>query len=458
MSVDAHSVFGNDEPPSYSYNRNHAELHNNQYRLARTQPSGTNAEVLHLSKTESFPSTSQFPQVPTSSITSQQLARPRSDSAIVAVNTAPDGLFVETQSRVRDAVEGQTNPLRLAGHLSVLVVAAVIFVIAQMDLSSLDIASLETMSTDSELNGATLSVGNTVGQLQDSAQGAVGVAASPASLLRRAVMPFTTILPDTSTTSNTSVESIPTEIRSYTVQSGDTVLGIANRFGLKPETLQWSNGDIEKNPDLLSIGDTLRILPVDGAVHRVRNGDTLSKIATSYNVTVDDILAYTPNGLGDVATPISIGQELIIPGGIKAYVPPQSLSYTEVAASEAAVGVGEFNWPTVGRVTQGYWGGHRAVDIGAYSGAPVKAADSGRVVIAKSGWNYGYGNYVVIDHGNGFVSLYGHLNSIFVRPGENIYSGQKIGSVGNTGNSTGPHLHFEIRYKDALRNPFTYLN
>lgn len=455
MSVDANSVFGNDEPPSFSYNRNHTESYNNQYRPARIQQGGSGAELLQFSqsKKESFPS-SPFPQVSTSSITSQHLSHPSSDRAIVALNPAPDGLFVDTQSRVRGAVVEQVNPLRLAGHLSVLVVAAIIFVFAQMDLSSLDIASLETITTDSELSGATLSARNTVGGLIDSSPDAA-LAASPASLLRRAVMPFTTILPDAPTT---NVEVVPAKIRTYTVQSGDTVLGIANRFGLKPETLQWSNGNIEKNPDLLSIGDTLRILPQDGAIHRVRSGDTLSKIATSYNVTVDTLMGYAPNGLAEASTPISIGQELIIPGGIKAYVPPQSLSYTEIASAEATVGIGEFGWPTLGRVTQGFWSGHRAVDIGAYAGAAVKAADAGRVVIAKSGWNYGYGNYVVVDHGNGFVSLYGHLNSIFVQPGENVYSGQKLGSVGNTGNSTGPHLHFEIRYKDALRNPFTYLN
>jgi len=268
-------------------------------------------------------------------------------------------------------------------------------------------------------------------------------------------MPFTNILPDAPAA---RVEAAPTEIRTYIVQPGDTVLGIAHKYGLNPETLQWANSDIEKNPDLLTIGKKLRILPIDGAIHRVNRGDTLSKIASSYNVTLETIMGYVPNNINDPSSPISVGQELVIPGGVKAYVPPQSLSYTEVASNEATVGLGEFNWPTLGRVTQGFWSGHRALDIGAYAGAGVKAADSGRVVIAKSGWNYGYGNYVVIDHGNGFVSLYGHLNSIYVQAGENIFAGQQLGTVGNTGNSTGPHLHFEIRYRDALRNPFTYLN
>ena len=110
-----------------------------------------------------------------------------------------------------------------------------------------------------------------------------------------------------------------------------------------------------------------------------------------------------------------------------------------------------------GSVSQQFWGGHRAVDIGSWTGAPVKASDSGYVVTAGGGWNGGYGNHVIIDHGNGFVSLYAHLNSIYVRAGENVARGQHLGSVGNTGNSTGPHLHFEIRYQGVPRNPFSYL-
>ena len=120
-------------------------------------------------------------------------------------------------------------------------------------------------------------------------------------------------------------------------------------------------------------------------------------------------------------------------------------------------GTGSFAWPASGQVTQQYWSGHPAVDIGAFIGAPVKAADSGYVIAASGGWNDGYGNMVLIDHGNGFVSLYSHLSSIFVRQGESVGMGQQVGAVGNTGNSTGPHLHFEIRYQGIPRNPFGYL-
>ncbi len=116
-----------------------------------------------------------------------------------------------------------------------------------------------------------------------------------------------------------------------------------------------------------------------------------------------------------------------------------------------------FAWPASGSVTQQFWGGHRAIDIGSWTGAPVKSADSGYVTVAGGGWNSGYGNYVVIDHGNGFVSLYAHLHSIYVRAGESVARGQQIGTLGNTGNSTGPHLHFEIRYQGVPGNPFSYL-
>lgn len=455
MSADTNSVFGSDDPPSFTYNQNHAESYSsNQYRASRIQINQFHPSNAYYQKKESPP---QRPLASSSSITAQHPSMSSAmDSSYLVVNSTTDGIFGDTQNRMRHAVADQISPLRLAGHLSVLVVAAVIFVFTQMDLSALDITSLESISADSELGGATLSASNTVDQLFDSSLSAAdAVSASPVSLLRRAVMPFTNILPDAPAV---GVAAAPTEIRTYIVQPGDTVLGIAHKYDLKPETLQWANSDIEKNPDLLTIGKKLRILPIDGAIHRVNRGDTLSKIASSYNVTLETIMGYVPNNINNPSSPISVGQELVIPGGVKAYVPPQSLSYTEVASNEATVGLGEFNWPTLGRVTQGFWSGHRALDIGAYAGAGVKAADSGRVVIAKSGWNYGYGNYVVVDHGNGFVSLYGHLNSIYVQAGENIFAGQQLGTVGNTGNSTGPHLHFEIRYRDALRNPFTYLD
>ena len=152
-----------------------------------------------------------------------------------------------------------------------------------------------------------------------------------------------------------------------------------------------------------------------------------------------------------------MSSEIVVPGGTKPYVTQQVAAYSGPVPSNAIKGSGVFTWPTSGSITQRHWSGHRAIDIGSWSGSSVRAADSGHVVVAGGGWNGGYGNHVVIDHGNGFTTLYAHLNTIFVRRGENIGRGDQIGSVGNSGNSTGPHLHFEIRYQGTPQNPFGYL-
>jgi murein DD-endopeptidase MepM/ murein hydrolase activator NlpD len=123
----------------------------------------------------------------------------------------------------------------------------------------------------------------------------------------------------------------------------------------------------------------------------------------------------------------------------------------------ALTGSGNFSWPAAGEISQAYWGGHPAIDIAGRTGAPVRAADGGFVTLAGGGWNGGYGNHVIIDHGNGFATLYAHLNTVIVRAGENVSAGQQIGTLGNTGNSTGPHLHFEIRWQGGARNPYNFL-
>jgi murein DD-endopeptidase MepM/ murein hydrolase activator NlpD len=332
------------------------------------------------------------------------------------------------------------TPLRLAGHLSVLVVAATILFLSQYDFPEMDI-SLRTIPnnalTNAETTGSTLQV--------SSAASSLNLTISDESL-QRAAVPFTV-----------AQERGRTTIESYRVEAGDTVLGIAAKFGLQPETIQWSNPTIEQNPDLLQIGDELNILPVDGVLHTVAAGDTLSSLAAKYKTDVESIVGYEGNGLADASAALTIGNKVVVPGGIKPYVPQAVAAYSGPIPASASKGSGSFSWPASGSVSQQFWNGHRAIDIGSWTGSPVKAADSGYVVVAGGGWNGGYGNHVIVDHGNGFVTLYAHLNSIFVRPGENIARGQQVGTVGNTGNSTGPHLHFEIRYQGVPRNPFTYL-
>lgn len=355
--------------------------------------------------------------------------------------------FQKAQTQVRSTFADQVTPVRLASHISVLVVATVVLVLSNVNVPDLNF-SLRLFPNSALLgtNGGDLS-----SQLNTLLARSNGVFPNNESL-QRAAVPFTTV----------HVEPTPVtaEMKTYTVQSGDTILGIAEKFGLKPETIQWANPGLEQNVDFIRPGDVLNVLPVDGAMHVVTSGDTLGSIASEYKVSVDDIVNYKGNGLADAAAPLSIAMKLVIPGGVKPYVAQQAAAaaYTGGATpASARIGGGNFSWPTSGSINQRFWSGHTGVDIGAWIGSPVKAADSGYVAIAQGGWNGGYGNYVVIDHGNGFVTLYGHLTSIFVKPGESVSTGEQIGTVGTTGNSTGPHLHFEIRYQGVPRDPLAYL-
>lgn len=247
------------------------------------------------------------------------------------------------------------------------------------------------------------------------------------------------------------------EITHYVVQSGDTIFGIAAQYGLAPETIMWANGRfVEDNPDLLRVGQELVILPVDGVYHQVGGGDTVEKIAAAYKVEPAAIINYPINGLDASNPQITAGQWLIVPGGTKPYVPRTVVAYSGPIPEDASKGSGVFGWPTAGQITQGYWDRHRALDIGAWNGAPVVAADSGYVVAA--GWDdSGYGRIVVIDHGNGFQSLYAHMQVYYVEVGDSVAKGESIGEVGTTGNSSGPHLHFEIHNSGVQRNPFGFL-
>jgi murein DD-endopeptidase MepM/ murein hydrolase activator NlpD len=353
--------------------------------------------------------------------------------------------FQNIQTQVSSTFADQVTPVRLASHISVLLVATVVLVLSNVDIPDLNFSL--RLFPNSALLGT--NSGDLSSQLNTLLARSNGVFPANESL-QRAAVPFT----------NVHVEPTPqsAEIQLYTVQGGDTVLGIAEKFGLKPETVQWANPGLEMNADLIRPGDSLSILPVDGALHTITSGDTLGSIASEYEVTVEDIINYPGNNLADANAPLSIANKLVIPNGVKPFVNQQAVTYTSGAApANARIGGGNFIWPTAGSINQRYWAGHAAVDLGAWTGAPVKAADGGYVALATGGWNGGYGNHVIIDHGNGFVTLYAHLNSIFVKPGESVVAGQQIGSVGNSGNSTGPHLHFEIRYQGVPRDPLAYL-
>lgn len=264
---------------------------------------------------------------------------------------------------------------------------------------------------------------------------------------------------------------IPTRSRSeisfYEVQTGDSVFSIADQYGLKPETILWGNYDtLNDNPRFLAIGQVLNILPTDGIYYRYNSGESLESIARSFEVSVNDIIEYPGNYLDPYETNpqdpgIADGTWLIIPGGqreLQDWGPP-AISRTNPAVAayygagscgeiyEGPIGDGIFIWPAVSTQISGYRytpGIHEAIDIGGVEGSAIYASDTG--VVVYSGWSeYGYGNMVVIDHGNGWQTAYAHLQYTSAGCGQAVYRGDTIGALGNTGNSTGPHLHFEMK-------------
>jgi murein DD-endopeptidase MepM/ murein hydrolase activator NlpD len=276
-------------------------------------------------------------------------------------------------------------------------------------------------------------------------------------LIRSQVVTPTATIPLTSTTSSAWIDEVDeieiswaerggrTEVVLYTVQEGDTLWSIASQFDLDVDTLRWSNPDLERNPDLLSVGMELTILPVTGIYHTVESGETVASIAQRYGVAEVDILNYPLNGL---STPedLQAGQKLIVPHGHNQLKRP-----TPQPAPDSP-----FAWPLVGVVTQGFSEEHRAIDIGAPYGSPVYAGRAGQVT--RSGWaRTGYGFTVIIDHGDGLQSLYSHMKGEWVQVGNWVERGQLIGEVGSTGNSSGPHMHFEVRVEGEPMNPLDYL-
>lgn len=260
-------------------------------------------------------------------------------------------------------------------------------------------------------------------------------------------------------------------IVTYTVRPGDTLFGIALLYSLAPETVLWANSELKDNPDMLNVGMVLNIPPVDGVVHVVQAGDTLDSIAAKYKVSVEAIVNASWNSLRNDQQPV-VGQHLIVPGGKREMVvwqlpkPTAAVSAAFISAhagfcqgvTPTVLGVGSFIWPNNDHRVTGnpYAGWHRGIDLAGRTGDPVYAADSGTVVYA--GWNsWGYGNLIVLDHGNGWQTWYAHLSRLYVGCGQQVLQGATIGAIGSTGRSSGPHLHFETRYNGDLPNPLNYL-
>jgi murein DD-endopeptidase MepM/ murein hydrolase activator NlpD len=250
-------------------------------------------------------------------------------------------------------------------------------------------------------------------------------------------------------------EGLRGEVVDYVVKPGDTLSSIAKMYGITVDTIIWANNLSVKTA--IKTGQKLKIPPVTGIVHKVGRGETVYSIAKKYGVEPQEIVDFPFNSFANDETfALAIGQSLTVPNGVMPEdkpVVPQSSSY---AAVIQGAGSGNFIWPTSGRITQRYSWYHPAVDIADKNGPAVTAADSGTVVSVIYS-RFGYGNHLIIDHGNGFKTLYAHMNKIYVSAGNNVSQGQSIGQMGSTGRSTGTHLHFEIIQNGTKLNPLTLL-
>ena len=273
------------------------------------------------------------------------------------------------------------------------------------------------------------------------------------------------------------------QVIEYTVETGDSIFVIADKFNLRPESILWGNRyTLGDDPHLIVPGQTLHILPVDGVYHKWSAGEGLNGVASFYNVAPEDIINWPGNGLdpeqiGDYANPnIPPDTMLVIPGGQGTFADwraprisreePATARHLGPGACSASydgiTGSLTFIWPTTERYLSGFdytpETNHFGIDIAGRTGNPFFAADHGVVVYA--GWSdFGYGEMVVIDHGSGWQTLYAHLSVVNAYCGQEVYQGDTIGLMGSTGKSTGPHLHFEMRSDDHGRvNPWNFLN
>jgi murein DD-endopeptidase MepM/ murein hydrolase activator NlpD len=254
------------------------------------------------------------------------------------------------------------------------------------------------------------------------------------------------------------------EVINYEVREGETISSIAEKFGVSQDTIRWAN-DL-KDIKAIKPGQTLKILPVTGVAHKVQKGETIYSIAKKYDTEAQGIVDFPFNSfVNDETFALAVGQTIVVPDGVmpKAVpvVPGQRYLAQKTPDAGTVSALGQFIWPTSGYISQGFRWYHPAIDIARRGGtgpAPeILAADAGKVLVA--GWpdGRGYGNRVLLDHGNGFTTMYAHLAQIYVKVGQTVNRGDAIGKMGSTGRSTGIHLHFEIHKGGAAQNPLAYL-
>jgi len=260
------------------------------------------------------------------------------------------------------------------------------------------------------------------------------------------------------------------KVEEYRVVRGDSVFAIAEQYKIKPETVLWANYDVLKDdPHSLAPGMVLKIPPTDGIYYQWKENDTLESVASEYKTTVEAIVDYPGNNVDLTNPKIESGTYVMLPGGEREFVQwlvptvakgkSGTSSTSESSCPGGAGGSGGFVWPADNHFLSGndYWSGHLGIDISDGEGQAVYAADSGVVTMAQGGYNYGYGNVIQIDHGNGYSTVYAHLSNIGVGVCQSVSKGQWIGAAGNTGNSQGAHLHFEVRQNGGFISPWFVL-
>jgi murein DD-endopeptidase MepM/ murein hydrolase activator NlpD len=346
---------------------------------------------------------------------------------------------------------------RYAGHAVLLTV-----IVAGVLLSRLDLPELPQFEAERALDsaGPIVAPEALVAQLAPDADDAV--APSFGQVVEEGVILGRDTSPQTfSPALGRSGESL------YTVAVGDTLSGIAARFGLRPETVLYSNvNELGDDVDRLQPGMTLRILPADGLVHRVSDLDTVETIAAQYAVTVEAIMAYPGNGLDPVAPRLTVGRELVVPGGQRALGRWQFPDLPRTDLASAAVedfgqcpggytgvtGSGSLVWPSATRRTggEGFSVIHPAIEIAAPVASEVLAADAG-VVTYVGPVERGYGRLIYLDHGDGLATLYADLGDVRVDCGASVEQGGVIALVGNEA------FHFEVRRDGLPVDPLLFL-
>jgi murein DD-endopeptidase MepM/ murein hydrolase activator NlpD len=255
----------------------------------------------------------------------------------------------------------------------------------------------------------------------------------------------------------------------YRVSRGDAMLAIAEKFKVKSESILYVNDSLEDNPHNLKPGMELTIPPVDGLYYEWKAGDTFETVASQFDAKVDDIINFPGNDIDLTDPQMEAGKQVMIPGGSRELEDWTKFLPTSGRSNDGSTGTSDFGsnacgggpvasgfgWPANSTAITGnvYGPGHLGIDIQANEGDPVYAAGSGVITMAQGGWNYGYGNVVQIDHGNGYVTVYAHLSQINVSLCTPVGQGTLIGAAGNTGNSFGSHLHFEVRLGGSNINP-----